>query len=208
MRIIFVVLALIVIGSFALFTCDGDHHSASNGLVAESLQEEDAQEFSPGIQQPVQEENETEQQLAENEITDGNVIIAVPSGVEAIKQDVGEGSFVYDLVNDKDNPTYAIRVLSSYSRSFNNNEFEQIWAQAKQQNEEGTVSADYGQLIKGSVGNMESYSRTTTYHGEGDSYWRLIVLNNIMTGQIAILSCWYSDERDIPIDKIISGIRF
>ena len=105
-------------------------------------------------------------------------------------------------------PVYAIRVLSSYSKTFSNNEFEQIWAQAKQQNEEGTVSADYGQLVKGSVGNMESYSRATTYHGESDSYWRLIVLNNFMTGQIAILSCWYSNENDIPIDKIVAGIRF
>ena len=146
--------------------------------------------------------------MAENEITDGNVIIALPTGVVAVKQDVGEGTFVYDLVNDKDKPIYAIRVLSSNSRGFNDNEFEQIWAQAKQQNEEGTVSADYGQLVKGSVGNMESYSRTTTYHGESDSYWRLIVLNNFMTGQIAILSCWYSNEGDIPIDRILAGIRF
>ena len=117
-------------------------------------------------------------------------------------------AIVYDLVNDKENPVYAIRVLSSYSKTFSNNEFEQIWAQAKQQNEEGTVSADYGQLVKGSVGNMESYSRTTTYHGDSDSYWRLTVLNNFMTGQIAILSCWYSNEEDIPIDRILAGIRF
>ena len=208
MRIIFVVLAVIVIGSIALFTCEGNHQSVSNGLVAESLQDEEPQEFASGIQQPVQEEQEAQQQLAENEITDGNVIIALPTGVVAVKQDVGEGTFVYDLVNDKDKPIYAIRVLSSNSRGFNDNEFEQIWAQAKQQNEEGTVSADYGQLVKGSVGNMESYSRTTTYHGESDSYWRLIVLNNFMTGQIAILSCWYSNEGDIPIDRILAGIRF
>jgi hypothetical protein len=176
-------------------------------MVAESLQDYEEQDPIPQQHNNLVEE-EQQQTLAENEITDGNVIIALPTGVVAAKQDVGDGAIVYDLVNDKENPVYAIRVLSSYSKTFSNNEFEQIWAQAKQQNEEGTVSADYGQLVKGSVGNMESYSRTTTYHGDSDSYWRLIVLNNFMTGQIAILSCWYSNENDIPIDKIVAGIRF
>ena len=207
MRILFIVLAVVVIGGIGYYIFDSNNHSSTKTLVAESLQNYEGQEPIPQqYDNPVNEENQ--QELAENEVTDGNVIIAIPDGVIAVKQDVGDGSFVYDLMNDKENPAYAVRVLSSYSKSFNNNEFEQIWAQAKQQNEEGTVSADYGQLIKGSVGNMESYSRTTTYHGEGDSYWRLIVLNNIMTGQIAILSCWYANESDIPFDKILQGIRF
>ena len=207
MRTLFIVLAIVVVGGIGYYIFDNNNHGSTNTLVAESLQNYEEQEPIPQqYDNPVNEENQ--QELAENEITDGNVIIALPDGVFAVKQDVGDGSVVYDLVNDKENPSYAIRVLSSYSKSFSNNEFEQIWAQAKQQNEEGTVSADYGQLIKGSVGNMESYSRTTTYHGEGDSYWRLIVLNNIMTGQIAILSCWYANESDIPFDKILSGVRF
>ena len=207
MRILFIVLAVVVIGGIGYYIFDNNNHGSTNTLVAESLQNYEKQEPIPQqYDNSVNEENL--QELAENEITDGNVIISLPEGVFAVKQDVGDGSFVYDLVNDKENPTYVIRVLSSYSRSFSNNEFEQIWAQAKQQNEEGKVSADYGQLIKGSVGKMESYSRTTTYHGEGDSYWRLIVLNSIMTGQIAILSCWYANESDIPIDKILSGVRF
>lgn len=207
MRTLFIVLAIVVVGGIGYYIFDNNNHGSTNTLVAESLQNYEEQEPIPQqYDNPVNEENQ--QELAENEITDGNVIIAFPDGVFAVKQDVGDGSVVYDLVNDKENPSYAIRVLSSYSKSFSNNEFEQIWAQAKQQNEEGTVSADYGQLIKGSVGNMESYSRTTTYHGEGDSYWRLIVLNNIMTGQIAILSCWYANESDIPFDKILQGIRF
>ena len=207
MRVLFIVLAIVVIGGIGYSIFDNNNHSTTNNIVAESLQDYEEQDPVPQQYNNIVEE-EGQQTLAENEITDGNVIIAIPTGVVAVKQDVGDGTFVYDLVNDKENPVYAIRVLSSYSKTFSNNEFEQIWAQAKQQNEEGTVSADYGQLVKGSVGNMESYSRTTTYHGDSDSYWRLIVLNNFMTGQIAILSCWYSNENDIPIDKIVAGIRF
>jgi hypothetical protein len=207
MRVLFIVLAIVVIGGIGYSIFDNNNHSTTNNMVAESLQDYEEQDPIPQQHNNLVEE-EQQQTLAENEITDGNVIIALPTGVVAAKQDVGDGAIVYDLVNDKENPVYAIRVLSSYSKTFSNNEFEQIWAQAKQQNEEGTVSADYGQLVKGSVGNMESYSRTTTYHGDSDSYWRLIVLNNFMTGQIAILSCWYSNEKDIPIDKIIAGIRF
>lgn len=206
MRVLFMVLAIVVIGGIGYYIFDNNNHRATNTLISDSSQGYEEQDPIP--QQYINPVEEEQQILAENEISDGNVIVALPPGVVAVKQDVGDGNFVYDLLDDKENPIYAIRLLSSYSRNFNNNEFEQIWTQAKQQNEEGIVSADYGQLVKGSVGNMDSYSRTTTYHGESDSFWRLIVLNNYMSGQIAILSCWYSNENDIPIDKILAGIRF
>jgi Zn-dependent protease with chaperone function len=147
-------------------------------------------------------------QIFENEISDGNVSVVLPKGVYAEKEDFGDGSYAFDLCDNTESPSYSIRLFSSVATDFDDTKFEEIWSQAKQQNEEGSVSAEYGKMMKESLTNYETYSRTTVYHGEQETEWKFIIVCDNMSDKVVLLSCWSQKGVNIPLKEIIENIRF
>ena len=147
-------------------------------------------------------------ELLEGEINDENVTIILPKGVFAQKIDFADGNYAYDLFDNKETPNYSIRLISSHYADFDDLGFEKVWGQAKEQNEEGEVSADYGNLEKKELGSMQTYNRTTIYHGESEIVWTFIVLCDEGSDKIIILSCWNSKGQRPPLNDIIKNIKF
>ena len=149
-----------------------------------------------------------ESQYQEGEIRDELVSLILPNGVYAKKIDFNNGSYAYDLCDNKEQQNYVIRFISSTYSDFNDLGFETVWKQAKEQNEEGNVSASYGNLEKKSIGNKLAYSRTTIYHGESDTEWKFIVLCDDLSDKVVILSSWSIKGTDVPLNEILAKIRF
>jgi hypothetical protein len=149
-----------------------------------------------------------ESQYLEGEIRDELVSLILPNGVYAKKIDFNNGSYAYDLCDNKEQQNYVIRFISSTYSDFNDLGFETVWKQAKEQNEEGNVSASYGNLEKKSIGNKLAYSRTTIYHGESDTEWKFIVLCDDLSDKVVILSSWSIKGTDVPLNEILAKIRF
>ena len=205
--IVFVVFALII-GGVLYTTCD------DNVPTKEQLEEESqASNNSPviGFNQEtgefVQQEQASERYTT-GEITDGTIGFTIPAGIIAEKTDFGNGTYVFDLIDNVEAPSYNVRLLSSSCSDFNDMEFEKIWAQAKQQNEEGNVSAEYGQLEKQNDNFRQIYSRKTIYKGDGDVAWNFVIVYDEQADKIAILSGWSNAEQIVPYSDIIQSIRF
>ena len=208
--IVFFVLALIV-GGILYKTCD------SNVPTREQLEEESQMsdssplirfdqssgEFVQDVQEP-----QTSEQYTTGEITDGNISFTIPAGIIAEKVDFGNGTYVYDLIDNAETPSYTVRLLSSSCSDFNDMEFEKIWAQAKQQNEESNVNAEYGQLEKQNDNFRQIYSRKTVYKGDSDAIWNFIIVYDEQADKIAILSGWSNTEQIVPYSDIMQSIRF
>jgi hypothetical protein len=153
-------------------------------------------------------EPQASEQYTTGEITDGTISFTIPAGIIAEKVDFGNGTYVYDLMDNAESPGYTVRLLSSDCSDFNDMEFEKIWAQAKQQNEEGNVDAEYGQLEKQSDNFRQIYSRKTVYKGDGETTWNFVVVFDEQADKIAILSGWSNADKNAPYSDIIESIRF
>ena len=206
-HIVFVVLALII-GGILYTTCD------DNVPTREQLEEESqTSDSNPLIRldqstgEFVQQEQAPERYTT-GEITDGTISFTIPSGIIAEKADFGNGTYAFDLIDNAEAPNYSIRLLSSTCSDFNDMEFEKIWAQAKQQNEEGNVDAEYGQLEKQSDNFRQIYSRKTVYKGDSETTWNFVVVFDEQADKIAILSGWSNADKNAPYSDIIESIRF
>jgi hypothetical protein len=153
-------------------------------------------------------EPQASEQYTTGEITDGNISFTIPAGIIAEKVDFGNGTYVYDLIDNAETPSYTVRLLSSSCSDFNDMEFEKIWAQAKQQNEESNVNAEYGQLEKQNDNFRQIYSRKTVYKGDSDAIWNFIIVYDEQADKIAILSGWSNTEQIVPYSDIMQSIRF
>ena len=206
--LVFFVLALII-GGVLYTTCDNnvptreqleesasDNNSNNNPLIQLD------QNTGELVQQP-----QAPERYKVGEISDGVISFTIPAGIIAEKVDFGNGAYAFDLYDDEETPNYTVRLLSSTCSDFNDMEFEKIWGQAKQQNEEGSVNAEYGKLEKESEEFRQIYSRTTVYKDD-DATWKFIVVYDELAHEAAILSCWSKTGHDVPYSDIIQSIRF
>lgn len=202
------VVAALIIGGFLYTTCE------DNVPTREQLEEESqTSDSTPFIRlnqstgELVQQEQVPERYTT-GEITDGTISFTIPSGIIAEKADFGNGTYAFDLIDNLEVPNFSIRLLSSSCSDFNDMEFEKIWAQAKQQNEEGNVDAEYGPLEKKSDNFRQIYSRKTVYKGDSETTWNFVVVFDEQADKIAILSGWSNAEVIVPYSDIIQSIKY
>lgn len=204
--IIFVI--LIIIGGFLYSTCE------NNVPTREQIEEEAQAANDEPLLRLDQSSGELVQQSLEperfksGEISDGTISFIIPEGVIAEKVEFDTGECAFDLVDSEVAPNYNVRLLSERYSRFDDVDFEKIWAHAKQQNEDGNDTAEYGQLEKRSDISRRIYSRTTVYTGDSNATWTFIVIYNEQTGKAAILSGWSSSEQIVPYSDIMQSIRF
>ncbi len=212
--VLFVFFAAFIFVMFYLRNCVGTEHTESDTPSAVSTEisaEYSNTDSSAYVLDGDAEHNNLEKNgplLIEGEITDDNMVLIIPQGVFAEKKESGKRTYVYDLCDDKVAPNITMRLISSSYENFDELGFENVWKQAKEQNEDGTVSADYGNLEKSMHGDISIYTRKTIYHGDYDVYWSFCVLCDRSSDKVILLSGWSKMEDDTMLRKIIENVKF
>lgn len=133
--------------------------------------------------------------------------IKLPQGTKHEFIDVEGNRKVLVITDDKEKRFYEIRIISGLADSFSPTDFEEMWLQSN----DSTMISYPHELTIDDVGNLNAgkyYRKVEKYQSDVQLFWDFSALFNYKTHKYCILSAWYNEKDDIPIDEIINSIKF
>ena len=156
--------------------------------------------------EPVQYVSNYQPTVGDGEMTDGIIVVKLPQGMKGNRVGGNDGIASLDLFDDKDNPSYSIKLFSGMESDYDADKFERLWENMKDESSEMETNASYGDTQTTMNGSRHVFTKTTIYHGDHDVCWKFIVIYDAFNGKTAVLSCWGHSELAIPSDELINSI--
>lgn len=148
-----------------------------------------------------------ENKLEENEITDGLTIVKLPHGMKYEVVDIEDGHKMLVLTDEKGEAFYEIRIISGFTNTFSNSEFEEYWLQSR----DSTMLECPHEITTSAVSEVKAgkcYRKIEKYQSELPVIWDFTAIYSHKIHKYCVLSAWYNIKDDVPIEEVINGIKF
>ena len=147
------------------------------------------------------------EKLNENEVTDGISIILLPKGVICKDVDLEDGVKAFYLLDEKDESSYEIRIISGLEESFDAMSFDNTWNVRKEYEIEDVPT----EIVRDEVSDLNSlkcYRRTALCQSISPFMWDYIIIFDYKTHKFCWINAVYPKDGNVPIDKVLNNIRF
>ena len=145
-------------------------------------------------------------ELPENVISDGYIMATIPEGVICKKINLSDDQIALQYFDKEEDPLYSITIVSFYNEKITDELFQNIWETNKQQ----VIEEEPYEIIldECSSENGVQVWRKAVACQDIDFIWDFMVQVDSDTKVGFISNSQYEDNSNIPLDEIISGIKF
>ena len=147
------------------------------------------------------------EKLNKNEVTDGISIVLLPEGVVCKDVDLEDGVKAFYLLDEKDESSYEIRIISGLEESFNAMTFDNSWNVRKEHEVEDVPTEIILDEVS-DLNNLKCYRRTALCQSISPFMWDYIIIFDYKTHKFCWINAVYPKDGNVPIDKVLNNIRF